>query len=65
MVYLGVTPPYLSLSYPTEGDDSGIGNRNCDALGSYTRSHRDIDQVGAGSVATGQPDDATAIYGED
>jgi hypothetical protein len=64
MVYCGVTPPYPSLAHPTEGDDLGKGSRYCDALGSYTKRHKNIDWVGAGTVTTGQSDDAARRYGE-
>jgi hypothetical protein len=65
MVYCGVTPPYPIPMHPIEGDDSHIGSQNHDALGSYTWRHRDISRFGAGSVTTGQPDDAYTRYGED
>jgi hypothetical protein len=42
MVHCGVTPPYLSPSHPTKGDDSGRGSRDRDVLGSYTWRCRDI-----------------------
>jgi hypothetical protein len=39
----------MSPSHPTEGDNSGQGSQNRDALGSYTWRYRDIGQASAGS----------------
>jgi hypothetical protein len=63
MVYYVVTSPYLGSTHPTKGDDSRGGSRNFHALGSYARMGKDIGKFGAGVVATGQPNDATARYG--
>jgi hypothetical protein len=65
MVHYGVTSPYLSPAHPEEGDDLGRGNQNRDVFGSYTWRHKDIIWVGAGSVATRQPDNEIARYGKD
>jgi hypothetical protein len=60
----GFASPYLSPTYPTEGDYSGRSNGDCDALGGYTRRRRDIDRFGTGTVSAGQPNDAIARYGK-
>jgi hypothetical protein len=64
MVHYGVAPPYLSPSHPTKGDDSSRGSQNRDAIGSYTRSCKNIDHVGAGVVTTSKPKNLVSIYGQ-
>jgi hypothetical protein len=55
----------MSSTHPTEGDDSRRGDINWNAPQSYIGRGRDNDQIGVGTITTGQPEDEVARYGED
>jgi len=62
MVHCGVVSPYLSLAYPTKGDNSGKRNGDCDAPRGYTRRRKNIDKFGTQTISASQPDNAVAGY---